>query len=297
MLSSGRIKRIIFGDFILSYEIRGTGRPFVFLHDLGMDRRQSLSMLEGLEGSQLITIDLPGHGESICATRMERESPYSHELMADAIHAVLQAEGIAECVLGGIGMGTATALKMTHRYPERVAGLLFFNPSGLSKRMCHKSRLIAKLAKLVREGGILHAENELRRDPAFGRLASTDPEGSRFYLKLLRRSQALEHRVLSEMAEDCSLYSKRMLRRLEVRTKIVGFAEDSVNPSVFGRWLHRFMSFSSLELLDRPQPRRKALEIASEFLGSLRAVKSKAAKVRQEKKVSAESRRIHIDAR
>jgi pimeloyl-ACP methyl ester carboxylesterase len=74
-------------------------------------------------------IDSRGHGRS---TRDER--PYSYELMASDLLAVMDALKIDKAALVGWSDGSCTALTLAARAPERAAGVLFFacnmDPSG-----------------------------------------------------------------------------------------------------------------------------------------------------------------------
>jgi non-heme chloroperoxidase len=80
-------------------------------------------------GYQVIAIDSRGHGRS---TRDER--PYSYELLAGDVLAVLDARNIEQAAFIGWSDGACTALVLADHAPQRSRGVFFFacnmDPSG-----------------------------------------------------------------------------------------------------------------------------------------------------------------------
>ena len=131
------------------YAAYGVGRPVILLHGgLGAQRQlgeQVPALVE--DGYRAVVIDSRGHGRS---TRDER--PYSYELMAGDVLAVMDALGLAQAGLVGWSDGACTALILADREPQRAAGVFFFacnmDPSG------------------TREGLRVHAHSPALRQPA-----------------------------------------------------------------------------------------------------------------------------------
>jgi pimeloyl-ACP methyl ester carboxylesterase len=76
---------------------------------------------------KVISIDLPGHGESECLSDV-----HSMELMADAVKAVLDKENIEECVMVGHSMGGYVTLAFADKYPAYLKGLGLFHSSSFA---------------------------------------------------------------------------------------------------------------------------------------------------------------------
>lgn len=72
-------------------------------------------------GHQVVVVDSRGHGHS---SRDER--PYSYELMATDVFAVMDALGLKKAAVVGWSDGAVIGLIMADTVPERVSGLLFF---------------------------------------------------------------------------------------------------------------------------------------------------------------------------
>ncbi|HEU4324356.1 MAG TPA: alpha/beta hydrolase [Roseiflexaceae bacterium] len=113
------------------YATYGEGAPAVLLHGgLGHSGNWAYQIpaLVG-RGYRAVVVDSRGHGRS---TRDAR--PFSYELMASDVEAVMDTLGIARAGLVGWSDGACTALVLASRAPERAAGVLFFacnmDPSG-----------------------------------------------------------------------------------------------------------------------------------------------------------------------
>jgi pimeloyl-ACP methyl ester carboxylesterase len=81
-------------------------------------------------GYRAVVIDSRGHGRS---TRDGQ--PYSYDLMASDVLAVMNTLHLARAVLVGWSDGACTALILAAQYPSRVAGVFFFacdmDPTGV----------------------------------------------------------------------------------------------------------------------------------------------------------------------
>jgi pimeloyl-ACP methyl ester carboxylesterase len=114
------------------YAVYGAGAPVILLHGgLGHSGNwgyQVAALVAG--GYRAVVIDSRGHGRS---TRDAR--PYSYELMASDVLAVMDALGIAKAALVGWSDGACTALILGATAAARVAGVFFFacnmDPSGV----------------------------------------------------------------------------------------------------------------------------------------------------------------------
>ena len=113
------------------YASYGSGAPVILLHGgLGNSGNWGYQVpaLVG-HGYRTIVIDSRGHGRS---TRDAQ--PYSYELMASDVAAVMDRLQIAQAALVGWSDGACTALVLADKDPARVAGVFFFacnmDPSG-----------------------------------------------------------------------------------------------------------------------------------------------------------------------
>ena len=113
------------------YASYGSGSPVILLHGgLGHSGNWGYQIPVLINnGYRAIVIDSRGHGRS---TRDER--PYSYELMASDVSAVMDKLSLEKAALVGWSDGACTALVLASKTPRRVKGVFFFacnmDPSG-----------------------------------------------------------------------------------------------------------------------------------------------------------------------
>lgn len=101
----------------------GEGAPVILLHGgLGHSGNWSHQVPALVDaGYRAIVIDSRGHGRS---TRDGQ--PYSYELMASDVLAVMDRLGVPKAAIVGWSDGACTGLVLARRHPERVSGVFFF---------------------------------------------------------------------------------------------------------------------------------------------------------------------------
>jgi pimeloyl-ACP methyl ester carboxylesterase len=114
----------------IRYAAYGAGPAVILLHGgLGHGGNWGYQV-PALIGYRAVLIDSRGHGSS---TRDSR--PFSYDLMASDVLAVMDALHLEKVVLVGWSDGAATALVLATKAPSRVAGVFFFacnmDPSGV----------------------------------------------------------------------------------------------------------------------------------------------------------------------
>jgi pimeloyl-ACP methyl ester carboxylesterase len=113
------------------YATYGSGPPVILLHSgLGHSGNWGYQVPALVKrGYRAVLIDSRGHGRS---TRDGR--PYTYELMASDVSAVMDSLHLEQASLVGWSDGACTALILASKAPERVAGVFFFgcnmDPSG-----------------------------------------------------------------------------------------------------------------------------------------------------------------------
>ncbi|RPI95154.1 MAG: alpha/beta hydrolase [Chloroflexi bacterium] len=105
------------------YAAYGSGQPVVLLHGgLGHGGNWGYQVPALIRsGYRAVLIDSRGHGRS---TRDVR--PYSYELMASDVSAVMDRLNVERAVLVGWSDGACTSLILADQAPERVTGVFFF---------------------------------------------------------------------------------------------------------------------------------------------------------------------------
>lgn len=119
---------IEFKDKQIHFKEEGLGKVLVFLHGF----TESLSIWDDFskqlsEKYKVISIDLPGHGESECIDEI-----HSMELVAEAVKAVLDNCHVSDCLMIGHSMGGYVSLAFAEKYPKSLRGIVLFHSSAFS---------------------------------------------------------------------------------------------------------------------------------------------------------------------
>lgn len=120
----------------IGYEEQGAGHPVVLLGGTAVDHTIFLpgEQLPTIAGSfRAIGVDYRGTGLSA-----RPHTGYDgDDLASDVIH-VLDHLGIEQAALVGLSMGTTIAMRVAGRHPERVSGLVLYNPWAHTDEYLHR---------------------------------------------------------------------------------------------------------------------------------------------------------------
>ena len=149
---------VVRGPVTLAGEASGAGPAVLLLHGLTATRRYVVHGSRAIEraGHRVIAFDARGHGLSSPAGG---PGDYTYdELVADAL-AVLDAQGADRAALVGQSMGSAAAVALALRHPERVSALTVVTPAHLGRPSRDLDRWDALADGLLRGGpeGFLEA--------------------------------------------------------------------------------------------------------------------------------------------
>jgi pimeloyl-ACP methyl ester carboxylesterase len=104
------------------YQTQGAGSALVFLHGFCEDSTIWSEFVSPFAAqNQIITIDLPGFGQS------EPTDTPTITHFSDVVKDILDQLHIQKCVLIGHSMGGYVALAFAKKYPERLTGLCLFH--------------------------------------------------------------------------------------------------------------------------------------------------------------------------
>ncbi len=166
---------INFQEKNLFYTSKGSGNPIVLLHgflessNIWQDIATELS-----KKRQVICIDLPGHGKSEVVAEI-----HSMELMAEAVHTVLNKLNIQKATLAGHSMGGYVSLAFYKKFPIMTAGLVLINstPEGdTEEKKENRDRAIVLTSKnkkiyiSMAISTLLTSENNLKFKPEIQQL-------------------------------------------------------------------------------------------------------------------------------
>lgn len=115
--------KIKVNDVNLYYEIHGQGQPIVCISGFTGDHNGWGAVVEGLaQNYQVITFDNRGIGQSDCP-----DYPYTVEMMAEDVTALMQALHLGKVHLIGNSMGGSIVQTIAYRHPELVKSMVLAN--------------------------------------------------------------------------------------------------------------------------------------------------------------------------
>ncbi|MBN1409705.1 MAG: alpha/beta hydrolase [Spirochaetales bacterium] len=127
---------VLIDGVLIWYAAYGSGQPVILLHGgLGHSGNWSFQVPVIVnKGYRAILIDSRGHGKS---TRDAR--PFSYELLASDVTAVMDKLGIEKAAFVGWSDGACTALVLASKAPERVSAVFYFacnmDPGGVKQNI------------------------------------------------------------------------------------------------------------------------------------------------------------------
>jgi 3-oxoadipate enol-lactonase len=164
------MKEIVNG-ISMAWDDCGSGPVVCLIHGFPLNRRMWRPQINALvaSGYRVITPDLRGCGDSDVP-----DGPYSMDLFADDLAALLDRLGIRRAVFGGMSMGGYALLNILERYPETVAAACFIvtrsgadDEAGKERRCKLANDVVESGPHLVADlfAGILFAEGTAQTKP------------------------------------------------------------------------------------------------------------------------------------
>jgi len=109
-------------------EVTGSGEPLLLIHGMGSASTAWKLITPKLSKEfQVITVDLPGHGNTPLLASQAMD-PVS---LAQALVDLMDAHGIAQFHVCGNSLGGWIALEIAAKYPDRVKSVIALAPAGL----------------------------------------------------------------------------------------------------------------------------------------------------------------------
>jgi pimeloyl-ACP methyl ester carboxylesterase len=142
----------------IHYEVKGKGEPaLVFIHCWSCDRNLWENQVPVFsKNHRVVTIDLPGHGES-----GKGRSNWSIESYGEDVNRVVTKLGLKRVVLIGSSMGGPVALEAARRMPERVVAIVPVDTlQNVERRMPEQVEAMIKQIQSDYQGQITQFANQ-----------------------------------------------------------------------------------------------------------------------------------------
>ncbi len=250
------------------YQESGSGKPFHFQHGLGSNLLQPQSLLTGLSGVRLISMDCPGHG----GAALPADTLPSFDFYADRLLALMDQLGIEKALFGGISMGAGISTNIALRYPDRVLGLVLVRPAWLDQKMPDNLLILTEAAQWIGKANGLATFSE-RAD--FGQIHQSLPKAAASVLGVFAETQRPEiPTVLNAMVNDAPFTDLLALQTINVPCLVIGNDADPLHPYEMAVAVHEQIKNSQLikvtsRYLDDVQHREEVYQNVTKFITNL----------------------------
>jgi 3-oxoadipate enol-lactonase len=240
------------------------------VHSLALDRKVWEPVAERLsDAAQVLIYDCRGHGASD-----RPPGPYSLDLFADDLAALLDAVGWRSAVVGGASMGGNVALAFAVRHADRVEGLALVDTTAWYGP--DAPRAWAERARQAEEGGLpLLVDFQLARWFGDG-FRQQRPD------VVQQLAQVFVQNDVSCYVAACNMLGafdlREPIRGIRAPTAVIVGEEDYATPVTMARQLHEAILGSSLDILPATRhlsPLERPVEIAAILRRLLEAASSR----------------------
>jgi 3-oxoadipate enol-lactonase len=240
------------------------GKPrLALIHSLALSGAMWSEVIAQLAGAaEILVYDCRGHGQS-----ERRPGPYSVELFADDLAALLDSCGWSSAIVAGCSMGGCVAQAFAAAYPERVRGLALIDTTAWYGPTAPKDWK-ARGERPAKEGLPSMVEFQLSRwfSDSF---RNAHPDVANQITQIFLANDAASYQAACEMLGNADL--RTAVRAFRMPVSVIVGEEDYATPVAMSQFLHESIPNSTLSVIPGARhttPVECPREIAA-FLGDL----------------------------
>ena len=244
----------------------GVGTPIVFQHGLCGDAGQTAEAFPNDARFRRLTLECRGHGASAAGPA----SAFSIATFAEDVAALIERSARPPCIVGGISMGAAIALRLAVTRPDLVRGLVLARPAWTTRsapaNMLPNARVGSLLAAQPPEAALA----SFRASDLHPTLAREAPDNLASLEGFFSRAPLeVTSSLLTRISADGPGVNEAEARAIAVPTLVIGTARDFIHPLAHARELASLIPGARLEIIT-PKAESKARYVA-EFRAALAA--------------------------
>jgi pimeloyl-ACP methyl ester carboxylesterase len=209
--------------------------PIVFFqHGLCGDAAQPAAVFPCDSGARLAVLSCRGHGAS------EAGAPegFSIATFAADVAAAIETLSPSPCVVGGISMGSAIAMRLAVLLPDLVSGLVIARPAWLTEAAPVNMRPNLMVGEMLMNEPAPGELDAFLSSETARALAEQAPDNLASLTGFFRRTpRAVTAELLTRISRDGPGITEEQLRALRVPTLVIGHEQDVVHPLAFARHL------------------------------------------------------------
>ena len=227
----------------LSYRIYANpGKPrLALIHSLALSGAMWGEVIAQLAGAaEILAYDCRGHGQS-----ERRPGPYSVELFADDLAALLDSCGWSSAVVAGCSMGGCVAQAFAARYPQRVRGLALVDTTAWYGPTAPNDWK-ARGARPAKDGFPSMMEFQLSRWFSDG-FRRAHPDVANEITQVFLANDAASYQAACEMLGNADL--RAALPAFGMPVSVIVGQEDYATPVAMAQYLHESIPNSTLRVI------------------------------------------------
>lgn len=234
--------RVNNGNSVVFYheDDENDGYPFIFLHGLGGDVRQTMGLMQPTEGIRRISMDFRGHGKTIDFGKPENFSfdRFSKDVLSLADHF-----GLEQFYLGGISTGAGTALRFALDYPERVSKLVLSRPAWEDKPQTDDiQEAFRAVHNILHDESIKDKKKAYKATPIYQKMNGLANYAGTTLLSQFDYPFAKEtSEKLVRIPADCPNNDRNEWETIEIPTLVLASKQDPIHPFDYGVLLNKYI--------------------------------------------------------
>ncbi len=222
----------------------GTGAaPVVFQHGLCGSAEQTFDAFPVDRHFRCVTVECRGHGGS------EPGDParFSIDTFTDDVAAYMSRSAITPCIVGGISMGAAIALRMAVKYPDRVKAIALVRPAWIVDPSPPNNAPNREVGNLLAALPARQAQEIFLQGKTAAMLRQDAPDNLASLTGFFSREPiAITSALLRAIASDGPGVTVDDLSRISVPVLIVAHAKDFIHPMTSARELQQLIPSARL---------------------------------------------------
>lgn len=224
----------------------GLGTPVVFQHGLCGNAAQTIEAFPDDPRFCLVTLECRGHGASPAGD----EKRFSIKTFTDDLTSLIEERKLAPCIIGGISMGAAIAMRLAVTQPGLVKALIIARPAWVAAAAPENCAPNFKVGELLSYLPPEEAKAAFLQSGTARRLADFAPDNLNSLTGFFSREPiGVTSALLMHIAEDGPGITEDQLQALRIPTLIIATGQDVIHPLAHAEKLHALISGSILRLI------------------------------------------------
>ncbi len=218
----------------------------IFQHGLCGDARQPADVFPVAFADRRLTLECRGHGGSEAGD----PAAFSIATFADDLAALIEAKAIGPCIVGGISMGAAIALRLAVTRPDLVRALVLARPAWVTDAAPPNMAPNLLVGDLLAQHPAAEARDMFERTDIVARLTAEAPDNLASLRGFFDRApQTVTAELLRRISADGPGVDRDQVSGIAMPTLVIGHGRDAVHPLAHAEALAELIPGAWLDII------------------------------------------------